>query len=73
MEITLIALAHSPYIFIISIRLVDMNVFARFDEIPSMTLQAIKETKRNRRTDGWPDGWTDKVETVYPPKQKLMV
>ena len=27
-----------------------MNVFAKFDEIPSMILQDIKETKRYRRT-----------------------
>ena len=34
----------SPYDFIISIWLVDMNMFARFDEILSMTLQDFKET-----------------------------
>ena len=28
-----------------------MNMFARFDENPAMTLQVIKETKRYRRTD----------------------
>ena len=45
-----------------------MNVFAKFDEIPSMLLQDIKETKRFGhtfvrsfvrsfgRTDGWTDG-----------------
>ena len=27
-----------------------MNVFAKFDEIPSMTLQDIKETKRHGHT-----------------------
>ena len=37
-EITLIALAPSSKGFIISICLEDRNVFARFDEIPSMTL-----------------------------------
>ena len=31
--------------FIKSICLVDMNIFARFYEIPIMTLQDIKETK----------------------------
>ena len=43
-----------PYtlIFISSICLVHMNVFAKFDEIPSMTLQDIKETKRYRHTFG---------------------
>ena len=29
-----------------------MNMFARFDENPAMTLQDIKETKRYGRTDG---------------------
>ena len=33
-----------------------MNMFARFDENPAMTLQAIKETKRYGRTDGRTDG-----------------
>ena len=40
-----------------------MNVFAKFDEIPSMILQDIKETKRYGRTVGR----TDNVKTVYPP------
>ena len=39
-----------------------MNKYARFDEIPSMTLKDIKETKRYGRTDGR----TDNVKTVYP-------
>ena len=42
-EITLIKLAPSPYSFIINICLVYINVFARFDAIPLMTLQDIKE------------------------------
>ena len=29
-----------------------MNIFARFDENPAMTLEDIKETKRYGRTDG---------------------
>ena len=33
-----------------------MNVFAKFDEIPSMILQDIKETKRNKHTHGRKDG-----------------
>ena len=37
-EITPIVLAPSSSVFIISICLEDRNVFARFDEIPSMTL-----------------------------------
>ena len=52
-------MAPSPYIFFISIGPVDMNKYARFDEIPSMTLKDIKETKRNGRTDGRPH------ETVF--------
>ena len=39
-----------PLIFISSICLVHMNVFAKFDEFPSMTLQDIKETKRYGHT-----------------------
>ena len=31
-----------------------MNMFARFNENPAMTLQDIKETKRYRRTDVCP-------------------
>ena len=41
---------------IISIGPVDMNKYARFDEIPSLTLKDIKETKRHGRTDGRTDG-----------------
>ena len=48
-----------------------MNVFAKFGEIPSWTLQDIKETKRFGHTfvpsDGRTDGRTDNVKTVYPP------
>ena len=39
-----------------------MNMFARFNENPAMTLQDIKETKRYGRTDAQ----TDNVKTVYP-------
>ena len=48
-----------------------MNVFAKFDEILSMILQDIKETKPYGRTVGLSfgrsDGRTDNVKTVYPP------
>ena len=37
-------MAPSPYIFILSIGPVDMNQYARFDEILSMSLKDIKET-----------------------------
>ena len=50
-EITLIELAPSPYFFVLSICLAYMNMFARFDENPAMTLRVIKETKRYGRTD----------------------
>ena len=36
-----------------------MNMFARFDENPAMTLRVIKETKRYGRTDARTDGRTD--------------
>ena len=48
-----------------------MNVSAKSGEIPSRTLQDIKETKRFGhtfvRSDGRTDGRTDNVKTVYPP------
>ena len=44
-----------------------MNMFARFNENPAMTLQDIKETKRY----GWTDGRTDNVKTVYPLQTKF--
>ena len=44
-----------------------MNMFARFDENPAMTLRVIKETKRYGRTDAR----TDNVETVYPLQTKF--
>ena len=43
-----------------------MNVFAKFDEIPSMILEVIKETKHYGHTDGRSVGQSD-VKTVYPP------
>ena len=44
-----------------------MNMFARFDENPAVTLQDIKETKRYGRTHTR----TDNVKTVYPPQTKF--
>ena len=43
-----------------------MNKFAKFDEIPSMILKVIKETKRYGRC-GHTVGRSDNVKTVYPP------
>ena len=59
-------MAPSPYIFIISVGPAYMNKYARFDEIPSMTLKDIKETKRYGRTDGPMDG---QRENSIPPPQ----
>ena len=42
-------------------------MFAKFDEIPAMTLQDIKETKRYGQTHGR----TVNVKTVYPPQTNL--
>ena len=55
-EITLIELAPSPYFFVQSMCLAYINMFARFDENPAMTLQDIKETNRYGQTDARTDG-----------------
>ena len=51
-----------------------MNVFAKFDEIPSMILEVIKETKRYGqtvvRTVGWSDG---QRENSIPSRDGVMV
>ena len=66
-------MAPSPYIFIISICPADMNKYARFDEIPSMTLKDIKESKRygwtDGRTDGRMDGRTTWKQYTHPQTQ----
>ena len=49
-----------------------MNMFARFNENPAMTLQDIKETKRYERTDRRTDGRTDRQrENSIPPTNKV--
>ena len=53
-----------------------MNMFARFNENPAMTLQDIKETKRYGRTDARTDGHTDartdgQRENSIPPTNKV--
>ena len=53
--------------FLSSICLAYMNMFARFDENPAMTLHDIKETKRYGRTHTR----TENVKTVYPPQTKF--
>ena len=70
-EITLIELAPSPYFFVSSICLAYMNMFARFDENPAMTLRVIKETKRYGRTDARTHGRTDNVKTIYRLQTKF--
>ena len=50
-EITRIELAPGPYFFVESICLAYMNMFAKFNENPAMTLKDIKKTKCY--------GWTD--------------
>ena len=60
--ITLTELAPSPYFSIINVHLVDINVFSRFDEIPSLPVpDNKKKPKRRRRTDGRKDRWTEVV------------
>ena len=44
-----------------------MNVLVKSDEIPSMILQDIKETKPYRHTVVRSDIQKDTVKTVYPP------
>ena len=48
-----------------------MNMFARFDENPAMTLQDIKEIKRYGRTYGRTDTQRDNVKIVNPPQTKF--
>ena len=53
-----------------------MNMFARFDENPAMTLRVIKETKRYGRTDGRTDTRTHgrthgQRENSIPPTNKV--
>ena len=53
-----------------------MNMFARFDENPAMTIRVIKETKHYGRTDGRTDGQTDgrtdgQRENSIPPTNKV--
>ena len=49
-----------------------MNMFARFDKNPAMTLQDIrKQNVTDGRTGGRTQGRTDNVKTVYPPQTKF--
>ena len=47
-------LAPSPYFSIINVHLVDINVFAKFYEIPSLLFKILKnQNVADRQTDGW--------------------
>ena len=52
-----------------------MNVHARFNEIPSMTLQDIEETKekkkKKKKKKNVTDSHTDNLKTVYPPSNSV--
>ena len=45
-------MAPSPYLFIINVHLVAINVFAKFDEIPSLPVQDMNLRKNLNVTDG---------------------
>ena len=47
--ITLTELAPSPYFSITNVHHVHINAFAKFDEIPSLPVQVIKEKPKRRR------------------------
>ena len=69
-----IELAPSPYYFVQSICLAYMNMFARFDENPAMSLQDIlrKQNVMDGGTHGrtHTHGLTD-MKTVYPLQTKI--
>ena len=50
-----------------------MNMFARFDENPAMTLsyKGNKTLRTEGRTDGRTHARTDNVKTVYPLQTKF--
>ena len=50
-----------------------MNMFARFDENPAMTLRVIKETKRYGRTDGRTDTRTGGIMMVIIKALRVLV
>ena len=45
-------LAPSPYFSIINVHLVDVNVFTKFYETPSLPFQDMEKPKLRGRTDG---------------------
>ena len=64
--ITLNELVPRSYFSIINVHLVDINVFAKFYEIPAVAFLRYWKTKSSRL-----DGLTDNVKTVYPPKTQF--
>ena len=70
--ITLIELAPSPYFSMINVYLEDINVFARFDEIPSLPVEIIREkAKRRGRTERRTDGQRENSVPPPPRPRKL--
>ena len=59
-----------PYFSIINVHLVDINVLAKFYEIPSLPLQDIENPKRRGRTDGRTNGLR---ENSIPPPPTITV
>ena len=53
-------IAPNPYFSIVNVHPVDIDVFAKFYEIPSLPFQDIEKPKRHGQTDRL----TDKVKTV---------
>ena len=72
--ITLTELAPSPYFSIINVHLVDINVFAKFYEIPSLLFQDIEKPKCRGQTNRRMDVKTVyALQTVYPQQQTHFV
>ena len=69
--ITLKELVPSPYFSIMNVHLLDINEFAKFYEISSLSFKDIEKPKRcgwtDRRMHGWMDG---QHENSIPPSNK---
>ena len=69
-------MAPSPYFSIINVHLVDINVFAKFYENPSLPFQDIDKLKRHGRTNTWTEKRTDertegRENSIPPHKHSL--
>ena len=60
-------LAPSPYFSIINVHLMDINVFAKFHEIPSLPFQDIEKLKHCRWTDGHENSIRPPPSNTSPP------